>query len=403
MFRFPHHQMPVKQSASEKLQKAAAHRKQGLALELAARAEKIYSLIKGSAELCGACEAALEDCGVDLESHFKSDVAPKTKAQKKSKEEIDACSLLPRTTTSLGGLHQDVLMYLLVNIGEAIVTPHALNALKPSAKKSIPKVAVQELIEFATECGPSTWIGTSGPLKAVGNLQQALAKLNELHGHRLRCLPLPPKWDTHGVYQISSEGESIFVTHKFLTEKATRALPADQLAVINDMTKLHIEANHSSKGAILVESDGVLCYPLKKLFKDDFPDDPFEDIKAFLLSLPSDGAAGIAKQAMLTAPRPEHEDSEHPQVVKQPFNIKRMGSQSWCQSGQKRRAGITPNADSPSSGGKSENEKPSPAKSQVQDDNSCRKDLNAELEAANVPSPKQKTSELDMELPEAEQ
>ena len=54
--------MPVKQSASEKLQKAAAHRKQGLALELATRAEKIYSLIKGSAELCGACEAALEDC-----------------------------------------------------------------------------------------------------------------------------------------------------------------------------------------------------------------------------------------------------------------------------------------------------------------------------------------------------
>ena len=393
--------MPVKQTASEKLQKAAAHRKQGLALELAARAEKIYSIIKGSAELCGACEAALEDCGVDLESHFKNDAAPKSKAAAKSKERVDASSFLPRTTTALGGLHQDVLMYLLVNIGEAVVTPHALNALKPTAKKAIPKAAIQELIEFATECSPSSWIGTSGPLKVVGNLQKALAKLNELHGHRLRCLPLPPQWDTHGVYQISSEGDSIFVTHKFLTDKPTRALPADQLAVINDMTNLHIEANHSSKGAILVESDAVLSYPLKKLFKDDFPDDPFEDIKAFVVSLPSDGAAGNPQQAMLTAPRSECQESENPQSVKQPFNIKRMGSQSWCQSSQKRRGGINPGGDSPPSKEQSDDDKPSPADAKKQDDNSCRKDLNAVLEAAGGPSPK-KTTELDMDLPDAE-
>ena len=69
--------MRIKQTASAKLQKGAAHRKQGLALELEARAEKIYAVIKGSAELCGECEAALEDCGVDMASHFQQDAVRK--------------------------------------------------------------------------------------------------------------------------------------------------------------------------------------------------------------------------------------------------------------------------------------------------------------------------------------
>ena len=388
--------MPTKQTASEKLQKAALHRKQGLALELAARAEKIFAIIKSSAELCSACEAALEDSGVDMASHFKNDVEPKAKAAKK-KVELDPLVSLPRTTTALGGLHQDILQHLLTNLGEAVITAHALNALKPTPKKSIPKVAIQELLEFATECGPSTWIGTTGPLKILGNLQQALAELNKLHGHRLRCVPLPPQWDMHGVYQISVKGESIYVTHKFLTERATRSLPADQVAVVSDAKNLQIEANYSSKGAILMESDGVLSYPLRKLFKDVFPDDPFEDVKAFILTLPTDGAGNASTQPMLTGPKSKVREPEHLEPVKQPFNVKRMGSQSTLQGSQKRHASDSP-ADPSGKTCSPNSKKDEPAEV---GQNNCRKDLSALFESAGD-SPEKVPTELDMELPEAE-
>ena len=325
--------MPVRKSATEKLAKAAEHRKACQQLELDARAEKIFSIVRYSAELCGACESALIESGIDLEAAFKEDAkAPVAKKATSKKIEVEPTTLLPRTTTSFGGLHQDILMFLATNLGEAVITPYALAALKPSPKKNISKSSVQELIEYATECSPVAFIGTSGPLKVLGNLQRVLTELNSFHGHRLRCLPLPPIWESHGVYQFSIEGSSIHITHKFLTERATRPLPSDQAAVVRDSAKLHIEANYSSKNAILTEDGGVLTFPLKKLFGDSFPDDPFDDVRSFVLVLPSDGAGLASKQPMLTdsgkALPASSTDSPSKTEVRIPFNLKRMHSQA---------------------------------------------------------------------------
>ena len=208
--------MPRKVSSSDMLANAAMFRKKGMALELAARAEKIFSLIKVSANLCGACEAALVEAGVDLEEAFASDRIDAKPAPKPKKSEITHDTLLPRTTTSMGAYHQDVFTYLLVNLGEKVLTTHALNALRPSPKKQIAKASLEQLLEYATEIGPHTWVGTGGPLKLAGNLASIAKELNTLHGHRLRSLGLPPDWQVDGVYQITQSGPHVLIEHKWL-------------------------------------------------------------------------------------------------------------------------------------------------------------------------------------------
>ena len=81
--------MPVRKSATEKLAKAAEHRKACQQLELDARAEKIFSIVRYSAELCGACESALIESGIDLEAAFKEDAkAPVAKKATSKKIEV---------------------------------------------------------------------------------------------------------------------------------------------------------------------------------------------------------------------------------------------------------------------------------------------------------------------------
>ena len=300
------------------LANAAMFRKKGLALEVAARAEKIYSLIKNNSNLCGACEGALIEAGVDLEEAFASDrVEPK--APPKKKAAITSDSLLPRSTTSMGGYHQEVFTYLLVNLGEAVVTSHALNALRPSAKKQIAKSSLEQLLEYATEIGPHTWVGTGGPLKSAGHMATVARELNKLHGHRLRSLRLPPDWEVDGVYQITQSGPNVLIEHKWLQNRKSRVLPATQRALVHKLECLKIECNWSSRNAVLVEEGGSLSYPLRSLFGSDFGDDPFEAVQDIIMGLPEVSATTVP---MITAaPDMGAKQSE----VKIPFSIQQYG------------------------------------------------------------------------------
>mmetsp|Transcript_47772 Transcript_47772/g.89407 ORF Transcript_47772/g.89407 Transcript_47772/m.89407 type:complete len:410 (-) Transcript_47772:236-1465(-) len=407
--------MPVRASAGEKLNKAAQLRKKCASLEVEARAQKIFALIKQTPEYCGACEAALAECGVNLEAAFLEDEKCSKKAASKKNAPTDELAL-PRTTTTLGGFAQEILFHLVVNLQEPVITVHSLNALKPSPKKGIPKAAVQEILEFATECGPGTWVGTTGPLKILGNLSKVLVELNKLHGHRLRSLPLPPAWESHGVYQVTAQGNSLYITHRFMSEKATRPLPEEQLALVKDVAQLTIEANYSSKNAVLSETGGVLAFPLKKLFGDSIADDPFEDVKGFILQLPEDGSGAGTKQAMITAPsasRPAASPERAP--VKMPFVVRRLSSQTntltskappgspTSQSIKRRR--VSTASESSQNGGRSCNKEVA-----AEDGEAGRaltaspkpSDQDTDVEESAEQSPKKEAkTELELELPDA--
>jgi hypothetical protein len=212
--------------------------------------------------------------------------------------------------------HFDVLMYLLLNMGEPVITEHTLVALRPGPKRTIPKTCLEELLEFATEVPGSTWVGTAGPLKLAKNLSLALGQLNKLRGHRLRGLRLPPQWEADGVYQVSMEGRTVMVDRKFKTENRCQRLPEDQFNLLQDSSRLKIECNWSSRSAVLVEEQGVHCFPLVRLFLAE--EDPFELVKAFVLALPmSSDLASLLP--MLTAPPGDAADSSP--SVRIPFSI----------------------------------------------------------------------------------
>lgn len=149
-------------------------------------------------------------------------------------------------------------------------TPHALTVvLVERGQRQKSKERLSELVEFLTKIDFRFEIGTNY-FETMGDLVKWLLELkSKVPGHALRSstLPLPPEWQTHGVYSKDEQEETyVKVSTRYLTPNETITIAYG----FKDLTwdadeELEITYNFSDNRAKICSAsckEGVLLCPL---------------------------------------------------------------------------------------------------------------------------------------------
>ena len=141
-----------------------------------------------------------------------------------------------------------------------------MKSLLPAGKRQYAKTDLLRLLEFV--CGRNANdVLTQEDLENTDDFDNELAQDTARRGHRLQYVPLPPNYDTHGLYVWSSDTTT--ATHQFTNEEVE--LDDFKRGLETQPEKVTIYSNWSETFANLRKPGTSFKVHLSSLFKNHFP------------------------------------------------------------------------------------------------------------------------------------
>eukprot|EP00928_Gymnodinium_smaydae_P094637 TRINITY_DN7975_c0_g2_i2.p1 TRINITY_DN7975_c0_g2~~TRINITY_DN7975_c0_g2_i2.p1 ORF type:complete len:348 (+),score=76.38 TRINITY_DN7975_c0_g2_i2:94-1044(+) len=165
-----------------------------------------------------------------------------------------------------------------------LCAPKALTAMIPAGKRQYNKPDLLRLYEFVTGRNPGATVAIE--LEDVDAFDGELAEDADRRGHRLSDVPLPPDYNSHGIYKYDKRQFSL--RHRFTSEEVE--LDETTRADMQYPEKAVIYSNWSETTAYLKVPGTRFTCVLSSLFSNQFPgrQSPTKEAKRPRLQLEGD-------------------------------------------------------------------------------------------------------------------